>query len=166
MITHELELIITGIIISALVLIPGIHAEIFDSNGSKISMNNTSIDQLIEKVRSYPEPITASMFYSSHCGSCHDTVSYLTQLSQNQSELGPVMYDLVNNTTNGKIFDQTKSAYHMRRASYPVVFIGPFVLQGADTIALYYELLAREAFHNQQNPILEMLTRIITDHFT
>jgi cytochrome c biogenesis protein CcdA len=126
---------------SVAVLISSASAEVFIKNGSSIP-DGTPADQLIQEILASDDPITTAFFYNTHCGACHQAVEHLKGLAEIHPEIYPASYDLFNNTTNSKLFDEAKLAYNQQHISYPVIFIGPIVLEGNEAISTYYESLA------------------------
>lgn len=127
-------------------------AEVFVKNGSTVP-DGTSADLLIQEILASDEPISTAFFYNTHCGACHQALEHLKGLAEIHPEIYPPSYDLFNNTTNGKLFDEAKQAYHQQHISYPVVFIGSVVLEGNDAISTYYEPLALAVQKKQKSPI-------------
>jgi cytochrome c biogenesis protein CcdA len=127
-------------------------AEIFVKNGSSIP-DGTPADLLIQEIMSSDEPISTAFFYNTHCGACHQAREHLNELAQIHPEIYPASYDLFNNTTNSRAFDETKQAYNQKFISYPVIFIGPVVLEGNEAISTYYEPLALAAEKKKSNSL-------------
>lgn len=140
--------------------ISSVGAEVFFRNGSSVP-SGTPVDLLIREIKSSDEQPSIAFFYNSHCGGCQDALTYLSNLSRNHPELYPTGYDLLNNTTNGKLFDKTVKEYNQTHFSYPVIFMGPVVLQGSDDISTYYEPLALEVQKKQNNPFLEFFYKFL-----
>ena len=144
---------------SLAVLISSASAEVFVKNGSSIP-DGTPADLLIQEILASDEPISTAFFYNTHCGACHEALEHLKELAEIHPEIYPASYDLFNNTTNGKLFDEAKQAYNQQHISYPVVFIGPVVLEGNEAISTYYEALALAVQKKQKSPIDSFLSSI------
>nr|WP_319540862.1 cytochrome c biogenesis CcdA family protein [uncultured Methanospirillum sp.] len=147
------------LICSLAVLISSASAEVFVKNGSSIP-DGTPADLLIQDILASDEPVSTAFFYNTHCGICHEALEYLKGLAEIHPEIYPASYDLFNNTTNGKLFDEAKLAYNQKYISYPVIFIGPVVLEGYDAISTYYEPLALAVQKNKKSPIDTFLSGI------
>ncbi|HWQ68187.1 MAG TPA: cytochrome c biogenesis CcdA family protein [Methanospirillum sp.] len=141
------------------VFISSASAEVYLKNGSTIP-DGTPAEILIQEIQASNEPISSAFFYNTHCGACHEARSYLTDLAQIHPEIYPLSYDLFNNTTNGKLFDQAKLTYNREHISYPVIFIGPIVLEGNEAISAYFEPLALAVQKKQKNPVSGFLSGI------
>ena len=144
---------------SLAVLISTASAEVFVKNGSSIP-DGTPADLLIQDILASDKPASTAFFYNTHCGVCHEALEYLKGLAEIHPEIYPASYDLFNNTTNGKLFDEAKLAYNQKHISYPVIFIGPVVLEGYDAISTYYEPLALAVQKNKKSPIDTFLSGI------
>ena len=135
---------------SLVLLISSASAEVYLKNGSTVP-DGTPADFLIQELLASNEPTSSVFFYNIHCTACHKALAFLKELGQIHPEISPVSYDLFNNTTNGKLFDEAKLAYNRPHLSYPVVFIGPIVLEGNDAISTYFEPLALAWQKKQSN---------------
>lgn len=153
------QIITLLLLCSFAMLISSAGAEVFLKNGSAVP-DGTPIDTLTQEVQSFNEPISSAFFYNTHCGACHEALAYLDELAKTYPDIYPASYDLFNNTTNGKLFDEAKIAYNQEHISYPVVFIGPVVLEGNDAIFTYFETLALAAKKKQSNPFIGFLSDI------
>jgi len=157
--TAVLRIITLLLICSLAMLISSASAEVYLKNGSTVP-DKTPADILIQEIQASNEPISSAFFYNTHCSACHEALSFLNERAQIHPEIFPVSYDLFNNTTNGKLFDEAKQAYNRNHISYPVVFIGPVVLEGNEAISTYFEPLALAVQKKQSNQLSGFLSGI------
>jgi cytochrome c biogenesis protein CcdA len=140
----------------AAVMVPA-SAEVFLQNGSSVP-EGTSADQLIGEILSSREPVSTVFFYNLHCSACHESIVYLQELEKRHPGTYPVSYDLFNNTTTHELFQEAKQAYNQQYLSYPVIFIGPVVLEGTGAISTYYEPLILAVQKSQSSSLSGFLT--------
>jgi len=153
------RIVLLFLLCSLAMLIPSASAEVYMQNGSMVP-DGTPAEVLIQQISASKEPISSAFFYNTHCGACHEARAYLTELAEVHPEIYPASYDLFNNTTNSELFNEAKQAYNQKFISYPVVFIGPVVLEGNDAISTYYEALALAAEKKKNNSLFGFLDEL------
>ncbi len=121
-----------------------VDADVYLKNGTYLK-EEVSPDFLIGEIMADSNLSEPVLFYNQYCGACHTAREYIAAVLAQKSEIRTEQYDLFNNTTNRALFEAVKAEFNRNTLSYPVVIIGPVMLEGNEAISTYYEPLAEAA---------------------
>ncbi len=155
---YQNSLLLLFLVITSVFISP-VGADVYLKNGSYVT-EPVSPDLLISEITSSSNHPVPGFFYNIHCGACHSAKAHIDEVIARRPEIRVDQYDLFNNTPNRELFEAVKADFGRNTLSYPVVIIGPVMLEGNEAITTYFEPLAAAASEQNQDPLSSLLSAV------
>lgn len=149
-------LVLLFLVIISVIASP-VGADVYLKNGTFVT-EPVSPELLIGEITSQPNHPVPGFFYNIHCGACHSAKEFIEEVVARRPDIRVEQYDLFNNTTNRELFEAVKTEFGRNTLSYPIVIIGPVMLEGNEAIKTYFEPLAAAASEQARDPLSSLLS--------